>query len=460
MRQINEANAMRIRRREPPRQKLSVHSIRKLYNATLIGEDTEQICGNIIVSSFSLVLPGELLTKIPMLHLHMEGTYQGMDTYLAQKTTLTELDHDLNPECMIGMLQSQQNKRPDGAIVEAIGYVNPIRPFALKGWIGTTPHSFFRGIIPMIVYIYWNGEESSRAFPTFHPTLDLDYTGRIWDIDEPSPLRNAEFKTTNKLTARFLYLRTLVIKIQSDSTVGQFKDLVAIAAGFRAVEVGFRDSHRYNDKVVVQFGWHLDSMKLSECVPNGMLPAHPSRHTNYPYLFAVSIGDKADAGLANDNGVDDAVQSPPDAFMWKRQVAAEKKDALNLEVAAAAAEAADLLRLPKATGGPAAAAAALVDTAEDFTPSPSNSAIYFAALDTPDEYDSAEETQFIVRAIIGHRFDSNHELEFLVSWLGFDSTHDSFEPLSGVQELEALDIYATANPTLRIPNTTRRRRLN
>jgi hypothetical protein len=211
---------------------------------------------------------------------------------------------------------------------------------------------------------------------------------------------------------------------------------------------------------VVQFGWHLDSMKLSECVPNGMLPAHPSRHTNYPYLFAVSIGDKADAGLANDNGVDDAVQSPPDAFMWKRQVAAEKKDALNLEVAAAAAEAADLLRLPKATGGPAAAAAALVDIAEEFTPSPSNSAIYFAALDTPDEYDSAEETQFIVRAIIGHRFDSNHELEFLVSWLGFDSSHDSFEPLSGVQELEALDIYATANPTFRFPTTTRRRRLN
>jgi hypothetical protein len=62
--------------------------------------------------------------------------------------------------------------------------------------------------------------------------------------------------------------------------------------------------------------------------------------------------------------------------------------------------------------------------------------------------------------IIGHRYDSNHELEFLVSWLGFDSSHDSFEPFSGVHELEALDIYATANPTLRIPTTTRRRRLN
>ena len=71
------------------------------------------------------------------------------------------------------MLQSDERKRPDGAIVEAIGYVNPIRPFALKGWIGTTPDSFFRGIIPVIVYVYWNEEESSRTFPTLDPTLDL-----------------------------------------------------------------------------------------------------------------------------------------------------------------------------------------------------------------------------------------------------------------------------------------------
>jgi hypothetical protein len=128
--------------------------------------------------------------------------------------------------------------------------------------------------------------------------------------------------------------------------------------------------------------------------------------------------------------------------MLERLKAAEKKDALNLEAAAAAAAAgaADSPRLQKATNDPAAAS--------------------FASLCTPDEYDSAEETQFIVRAIIGHRYDSNHELEFLVSWLGFDSSHDSFEPFSGVHELEALDIYATANPTLRIPTTTRRRRLN
>jgi hypothetical protein len=66
-------------------------------------------------------------------------------------------------------------------------------------------------------------------------------------------------------------------------------------------------------------------MKLYECVPNGKFPAHPSPHINYPYLFAVSIGDKADAGLAEDNGVDDAVEYPPDIFMGKRQVAAEKK---------------------------------------------------------------------------------------------------------------------------------------
>jgi hypothetical protein len=447
MRQIKEAEALRIRRREPPKLTLSVNSIVKLYKATLIGENTEQICGNITVSSFSLVLPGEPITKIPMLNLHLEGSHVGMDTYVTQKAVLAELDHDFNPESMIGVLQSHESKRPDGAIVEAIGYVNPIRPFGLKDWIVTAPDFFYRGIIPVIVYVYWNGEESSQAFPTFHPTLDLDYAGRIWDIDEPSPLRNAEFKTTDKRMARFPYLRTLVIKIRTDSTVGQFKDLVAMAAGFHAVEVGFRDSHRYNnDEVVVQFGWHLDSMKLYECVPNGKFPAHPSPHINYPYLFAVSIGDKADAGLAEDNGVDDAVEYPPDIFMGKRQVAAEKKDALNLEVAAAATA--------------AATAAALLDTVEDVTPSPSNSALNSAALNTPDEYDSAEETQFIVRAIIGHRFDSNHELEFLVSWLGFDSSHDSFEPLSGVQELEALDIYATANPTLRFPTTTRRRRLN
>ena len=73
MRQIKEAEALRIRRREPPKLTLSVNSIVKLYKATLIGENTEQICGNITVSSFSLVLPGEPITKIPMLNLHLEG---------------------------------------------------------------------------------------------------------------------------------------------------------------------------------------------------------------------------------------------------------------------------------------------------------------------------------------------------------------------------------------------------
>ena len=446
MRKINTANTMTNGRSLLPKVMLSLPSIVKLYTDSLTEEETtEQICGHVVVSSFALVLPGEPLTKIPMLNLAMEGTTKGLDVHFAQKTVLTELDHDFNPESIIGMLQSDERKRPDGAIVEAIGYVNPIRPFALKGWIGTTPDSFFRGIIPVIVYVYWNEEESSRTFPTLDPTLDLDDDDRIWDHDEPNPLRNAEFKTTNKLTARFPYRKTLVIKIKTDSTVGQFKDLVAIAAGVRAVEVGFRDSYRYKDEVVVQFGWYLDSMKLSECVPGGRLSKHPSPHTNYPYLFAVSIGDKADAGLVEDNGVDDNFvehRRPLDCFMLERLKAAEKKDALNLEAAAAAAAAgaADSPRLQKATNDPAAAS--------------------FASLCTPDEYDSAEETQFIVRAIIGHRYDSNHELEFLVSWLGFDSSHDSFEPFSGVHELEALDIYATANPTLRIPTTTRRRRLN
>ena len=218
----------------------------------------------------------------------------GRDIHDTQQALLLNLVDNLTADSMIITLNSEfsQRKRPSERFqVQAIGYANPIRTYALKGWIGRDPYFFFRGIIPMIVFIHRN-ENGGHSFPTENPALDLDDDDRLWEhYDETYPLRNAEFKTTCKLTANFGYFKTLVLNVNTDSTVGELKELVATAAGSDAVELGFLDRYRYHDKIVVQYGWNHDKLKLSRCVDDGRLPKHPSALTQYPFLYAVSVGE-------------------------------------------------------------------------------------------------------------------------------------------------------------------------
>ena len=115
MRKINTANTMTNGRSLLPKVMLSLPSIVKLYTDSLTEEETtEQICGHFVVSSFALVLPGEPLTKIPMLNLAMEGTTVGLEVHFAQKTVLTELDHDFNPESSHYRDASVRRKKASG----------------------------------------------------------------------------------------------------------------------------------------------------------------------------------------------------------------------------------------------------------------------------------------------------------------------------------------------------------
>jgi hypothetical protein len=359
---------------------------------------------------------------------------------------------------MIMKLNSEfsQRKRPSERFqVQAIGYANPIRAFALKGWIGRDPYFFFRGIIPMIVFIHRN-ENGGRSFPTENPALDLDDDDRLWEhYDDAYPLRNAEFKTTCKLTAKFGYYKTLVLNVNTDSTVGELKELVATAAGSDAVEIGFLDRYRYHDKVVVQYGWNHDKLKLSRCVCNGRLPKHPSPLTEYPFLYAVSVGENPFSGMDEDTDVDASLlasEASQDIFTWKRHEAAVRKNAMQYADNIAAANV--------VTTAVISATSSETETLKDYPASPSDAVVDSAASDTFGEDDAAEE--FIVESIMGHRYNRWHNLEFLVKWLGYDNTFDSWEPYTGVNECTALDVYSRENPKLQLPRPTssRRQRLN
>jgi len=444
-----------------PNPVLPVETILKIYRNALKGDYLECNIRGIIVRGFSLSLPSELdalRCKIPMLSIFNTGTLIGRHLYDTQKTALFLIDDNLMADSIITSLNTKfsQRKRPsDRFQIQAIGLANTIRPFALDGWIGRDPHFFFRGIIPMIVFIHRN-ENGGRSFPTENPALDLDDDARVWEhYDEAYPLRNAEFKTTCKLTAKFGYYKTLVLNVKTDSTVGELKELVATAAGSDAVEIGFLDQYRYHDKVVVQYGWNHDKLKLSRCVCNGRLPKHPSPLTEYPFLYAVSVGENPFAGMDEDPDVDAsllALEASEDIFTLKRHDAAVRKNAMQYADDIAAADA--------VTSAFISAASLEKETLRDDPASPSDAVVDSAASDTFGEDDAAEE--FIVESIIGHRYNRWHNLEFLVKWLGYDNTFDSWEPYTGVNECTALDLYSRENPKLQLPRPTssRRQRLN
>jgi hypothetical protein len=78
--------------------------------------------------------------------------------------------------------------------------------------------------------------------------------------------------------------------------------------------------------------------------------------------------------------------------------------------------------------------------------------------DTPAEfafYTSGDNQENTVEFIVSHRNLQNskrlRDLEFLVHWLGFPDSEDSWEPYSGLNKVHQLSVYAAQHPELKIP---------
>jgi len=74
---------------------------------------------------------------------------------------------------------------------------------------------------------------------------------------------------------------------------------------------------------------------------------------------------------------------------------------------------------------------------------------------------AADQSEWMVDSIVAHRFVDGYQrkrgrrpgknaYEFLVRWLGFDASEDTWLPYKEVCDLEALDVYARVHPELRL----------
>ena len=365
----------------------------------------------------------------------------GLDTYMSQKSVLNELDDDSNPARIIEKLTKKNSDESlDNPFrVRAIGYENPIRPFALSGWIGVSPCSFFRGTIPVIVYLFDNG---GRTFAPLDPTLDFYDGNHDWDVADFVALRDPQFKTTNLLTGRFRYIKAIVLEIRTDSTIKEFKKSVASCAGLHAVEVGLLDEYRHHNSVVVQYGWYHDRCKLSSCLPEGRLPQHPSSLTKLPYLFGVSFGEDASNGMVHDEAESRLQKEAVDVYSWKRHDAAVR-----------------LREMQQA------------DEAGKSPDSPPDAFVDATTVDSTALGDGDTAEEYSVESLIDHRYnfcdDFNPEdplnlcrLEFLVKWSGYDESFNTWEPYGELKDCAALDVYSRENRALSIPmHSSRRQRL-
>ena len=84
-----------------------------------------------------------------------------------------------------------------------------------------------------------------------------------------------------------------------------------------------------------------------------------------------------------------------------------------------------------------------------FYPKPGDSPTEFAF------YTSGDNQENTVEFIVSHRNLQNskrlRDLEFLVHWLGFPDSEDSWEPYSGLNKVHQLSVYAAQHPELKIP---------
>ncbi len=88
------------------------------------------------------------------------------------------------------------------------------------------------------------------------------------------------------------------------------------------------------------------------------------------------------------------------------------------------------------------------DDAFDFDPSDLPLIKHQALI--PDKIPSEE---FVVEKILGHKGSHNRpsSMKFLVKWLGYDHSHNSWLPWSQVDELAAMDTYERNNPDVQFP---------
>jgi hypothetical protein len=67
---------------------------------------------------------------------------------------------------------------------------------------------------------------------------------------------------------------------------------------------------------------------------------------------------------------------------------------------------------------------------------------------------AADVEEFIVKEILDHRYTGSRKtkknLEFLVSWEGYEPEYDSWEPYSSVKDVQALDTYSAMHPELQL----------
>ena len=71
------------------------------------------------------------------------------------------------------------------------------------------------------------------------------------------------------------------------------------------------------------------------------------------------------------------------------------------------------------------------------------------------ELAGADVDEFIVKEIVTHRYKqgkpkSKGNLEFLVSWEGYDPAYDSWEPYVNLKNVQAMDVYSRAHPELKL----------
>jgi hypothetical protein len=62
--------------------------------------------------------------------------------------------------------------------------------------------------------------------------------------------------------------------------------------------------------------------------------------------------------------------------------------------------------------------------------------------------------EFIVNEILDHRYIGNRktksQLEFFVSWTGYEDAYNSWEPYDSLKDVQALDVYSVAHPELQL----------
>jgi hypothetical protein len=62
--------------------------------------------------------------------------------------------------------------------------------------------------------------------------------------------------------------------------------------------------------------------------------------------------------------------------------------------------------------------------------------------------------EFIINEILAHRYVGSRKtksnLEFLVSWDGYEDVYNSWEPYDNLKDVQALDIYSALHPALKL----------